>query len=507
MPTSPLPSVPVLSTADAGAFEAVLFGGDRRKEWKAMLRAGRSVADGILRDMGEVGGFAGGGRVLVLAGRGNNAGDALIAATEILERFPRASAEVVFAFGSRRLKPLAARAWRGLREAGRGRVRPVAAKALSGRFELCIDGIFGFQYRPPLPAEARVSIEASSRLRIRMRAAVDLPTGWKEAGAFRADFTYATGTVKDPILGCANAGRPRYVDLGFYPGAPFEARATKGDWVLLAGVLESVAGLRPAGSDKRSQGHLVLVGGSEGLPGAILMASLASLKSGAGLVTACVPRTLAPAFAARVPEVMWVGLPETRGGGLAPAGFARIMAMVGRATALAIGPGLGRDPATQALALKVVKASTVPLVIDGDALQARIVRAGVAPRILTPHAGEYKRISDGAGLRKLCSELPAVVIQKGPVTGISDGGAVFHAFAGGPVLSRGGSGDILAGLTGGLLAQGPGDPLAAACRAALWHGMAADLLARSKGQAAVRTLQLLDFLSPALRESAACPES
>ncbi|HEY5078845.1 MAG TPA: NAD(P)H-hydrate dehydratase [Opitutaceae bacterium] len=506
MPTPAIPSIPVLTPAQAGAFEAALLGGDESREWKAMLRAARAVADAAARDMGDIGGFPGAGRILALAGKGNNAGDALLAAKEFLERFPKATCDVLFAFGSRGLKPLAARAWRGLSESGRGRVRSVGASDLARSYDLCLDGIFGFQYRPPLPSEARSAIEASSRRKIRFRAAVDLPTGWSEPGAFLADFTYATGTVKVPILSCPNAGRPRYLDLGFYDGAK-EARKSEGDQVVLASILGPLAGLRPAASDKRSQGHLVLVGGSEGLPGAILMASLAALRSGVGLVTAFVPDSLAAAYAARVPEVMWAGLPETKGGGLAPAGLAKIRKALGRASALAIGPGMGKDPKTHALVLDIVNGAKVPIVIDADALQPDIVRAGKAPRVLTPHAGEYARISGGAELRKLCTALGASIVLKGPVTRISDGGAVYHCFFGGPVLSRGGSGDILAGIAGGLLAQAPGDPLAAACRAAVWHGMAADQLARSKGQTAVRTLQLLDFLAPALRESAACPAS
>jgi NAD(P)H-hydrate epimerase len=231
------------------------------------------------------------------------------------------------------------------------------------------------------------------------------------------------------------------------------------------------------------------------------MMALAALRSGVGLVTAFVPESLAAAYAARAPEAMWAGLPETPGGGLAPAGLPRILKALQRASALAIGPGLGRDPKTQALALELVRSAKVPLVIDADALQPGIVRAGKAPRILTPHAGEFERIAKGAGLRELGSALHAAIVLKGPVTRICDGGAVYHSFFGGPVLSRGGSGDLLAGLAGGLLAQAPADPLAAACRAAVWHGMAADQLARSQGQAAVRTLQLLDFLSPALREA------
>jgi NAD(P)H-hydrate epimerase len=230
------------------------------------------------------------------------------------------------------------------------------------------------------------------------------------------------------------------------------------------------------------------------------MAALSALRSGVGLVTVFVPERLAAAFAARAPEAMWVGLPETPSGALALGGLAEVLSGAGRATALVIGPGLGREPETLSLAMGVARASTVPLVIDADALQADIVRTGAAPRILTPHAGELERISEGAELRGLCAAVRGAVIAKGPVTRVSAGGAVYYCLAGGPVLSRGGSGDLLAGLAGGLLAQAPDHPLAAACRAAMWHGMAADRLARAHGQAAVRTLQLLDFLAPALRE-------
>jgi len=497
MPQSPVPSHPVLSPGEARALEAALFGGDEGREWTAMRLAGRSVATAALLDLEEAGGFPAAGRVLVLAGRGNNAGDALIAAREILERFPRAGGAVLFAFGTRRLGPLAARAWQELCDACQGRVEE--AGALSDAYDICIDGIFGLQYRPPLPPEAAAAIAASARCRVRLRAAVDIPSGIDEPGAFRADFTYATGSVKAPVIGCANAGRPRYLDLGFFRE---ESGGGQGDRVILPSILGPLAGLRPAASDKRSQGHLLVVGGSANFPGAVLMAALSALRSGAGLVTALVPRSLAPAFASRAPEAMWVGLPEAPGGGLARGGLEKVMGAAERATALAIGPGLGRDPEALSLAMEIVKASAVPLVVDADALQPDIVRAGTAPRILTPHAGEFSRIAFGADLPELCRALPAVVVQKGPVTRISGGGAVYLSLFGGPVLARGGSGDVLSGLVGGLLAQAPDDPLAAACRGAVWHGMAADRLARRHGQASVQVLQLLDFLGAALRDSA-----
>jgi ADP-dependent NAD(P)H-hydrate dehydratase / NAD(P)H-hydrate epimerase len=506
MPNSTFPSHPILSTDQSREFEAGFFGGDERREWKAMLQAGEATADAALADFGETGAFPDAARVLVLAGKGNNAGDALIAARAVLERFPRASCDVIFIFGPRKLGPLAARSWRGLSEACRGRVRSSAASGLSRRYDLCLDGIFGYQYRPPLPPEALTAIAAAAQCEIRLRAAVDLPSGLGGTGAFRADFTYATGIVKSPIIDCANTGRPRYLDLGFFADEPGDGRDT-GQRVILPSILAPLSGLRSASADKRSQGHLAIVGGSNDLPGAVLMATLAALQSGVGLVTVFVPERLAAIYAARAPEAMWVGLPVTAAGGLSPRGLSKILKIAGRATAMAIGPGLGKDPKTHSLARAIVKASKIPLMIDADALQPDIVRAGNAPRILTPHAGELARIAKGEDLRTLCRSISAVVVAKGPMTRVSAGGAEFLSLHGGPVLSRGGSGDLLAGLTGGLLAQTPTDPMLAACRATVWHGTAADLLARARGQTAVEILQWLDFLAPALRESAPCPAS
>jgi ADP-dependent NAD(P)H-hydrate dehydratase / NAD(P)H-hydrate epimerase len=506
MPATSIPSVPVLSTDQALALEAGLFGGDERKEWKAIVQAGRSVSSAILRDFGEVGAFPEEGRVLVLAGNGNNTGDALIAARDILERHPKAEADVLFAFGPRNLKPLAARAWRGLSEAVRGRVHSVAPTAFAGKYDLCICGIIGFRFRPPLPPEASAAIEASSRCAVRFRAAVDLPTGWSEPGAFRADFTYATGSVKAPLLDCVNAGRPRYLDLGFFTGdATGDRNGALADRVIVPSILRPLSGLRRASSDKRSQGHLFVVGGSGSFPGAILLATLSALRSGAGLVTAFIPKSLVAEFAARAPEAIWMGMPETPGGGLAKGSLPLIMEHIDRASALLLGPGCGRDPETLSLALGIAKASTVPLVIDADALQPDIVRAGSISRILTPHAGEFKRIAKGSDLRELPRAVHGIVVRKGPVTQICDGGAVYHSFFGGPVLSRGGSGDVLAGLVGGLLAQTPTDPLSAACKGVVWHGMAADRLARARGQTAVQISQLLEHLGPVLREEAQEP--
>lgn len=474
---------PILACAEAKEFEAAYFGGDEAREWSAMQQAGRAVAEAVLRDFEEIGGFPEAGRVLVLAGKGHNAGDALIAASRILEVHPRARVEVKFVLGERVLRPLAMKAWRALADAATN----VSEMSADG-YDVVVDGVFGFQFRPPLAAEVAKVLRDVNALPVRLRASVDLPSGLGGPDAFQADFTYATGIVKAPVLESATAGRLRYLDLGF----PLENRNGSLDFVLTSAVLDPLRAFRRARSDKRTYGHVFIVGGSRNYPGAVLMSVLAALRSGAGLVTAFVPESLVAAFAARVPEAMWVGWPETPDGGLALEGIHLLRERMGRASALLIGPGLGREAETLALAKDIVRHSGVPLVIDADALQSDIVVQGSAPRILTPHAGEYARIE-----RALPPD--AVVVRKGPVTAVHTGGKFYHSFFGGPVLARGGSGDVLAGITAGLLAQTPADAQGAAMRGMVWHGLAADALARAHGQVAVTTTQLLDFMPVVLR--------
>jgi NAD(P)H-hydrate epimerase len=505
---------PVLTNEEARELEGRLFGGDEAKEWPAMQRAGRAIAEAILRDFQEIGGFPANGRILVLVGKGHNGGDALIATQAILEKFPQAQADVVFVFGQRALRPLAARAWQALAHAGGDRVHGQGRggqresnghEAALTSYALSLDGIFGFQFRPPVSEEIGALLTWANALPVTMRAAVDLPSGLSDgdnrhAHIFRADFTYATGCVKAPVVNGLNAesvGRLRYLDLGFFDRDPPEARLH----MLTPGVLQPLRGWRNSKSDKRDFGHVFIVGGSRGYPGAVLMTVLAALRSGAGLVTAFVPESLVAAFAARAPEAMWVAWPENARGGLAASGVPLLEARLDRAKALVIGPGLGREPETLAMAAQVVEHAPVPVVIDADALQWDIVRAGTAPRILTPHLGELRRILEGDDFYTTPAGREAVLVVKGRLTGVTlSGRSGYYSPFGGPVLARGGSGDLLAGIIGTLVAQSPDDALMAAARGVVWHGLAADAWARASGQVAGQTTQLLDYLPHALRQ-------
>lgn len=495
----PLASPPILSCGAAKAWEAQLLK-DEAAEWAAMQRAGRAVAEAVQTDFCEIGGLPANARLLVLVGKGHNGGDAMLATKTMLERHPEATADVVFAFGDAPLRPLAQHCWRELSGIGHpARVRQVAmdGAVLATSYDLCLDGVFGMQFRLPLDEKvAELLAKVNTHPRIRLRAAVDLPSGLGEENAgtvFRADFTYATGIVKAPVVVPENGGligRLRYLDLGFFSAVnppPESARR-----ILPAGILAPLAELRPAISDKRTYGHLLVVGGSLHYPGAILMTVQAALRTGVGLLTACVPESLVPEYATRFPEAMWVGLPVTAAGGLAAAGLDVIRGKSIRATAVAIGPGLGAYPETIGLVRSIVETVDLPVLFDADALRAEVIAGATGKRIVcTPHEGEFQRIRDSV-------PADAVVVRKGPLTRIVAGGVSYLSPFGGPVLARGGSGDLLAGLIGGLLAQTPEDLLLAACRGAVWHGLAADSLARDKGQVAVQTTQLLDYLQPAL---------
>lgn len=488
-------SDPILDCAAAAEFERNRFDGDTRGEWSAMNAAGRAVGRAMLNDLRIAGVLPHQtGRVLVLVGKGHNGGDALLAAAVLLERTPW-MIEVGFVFGQNKLRPLTLAAWRDLQtKGGSARVRAIRRTQVTGAYTAIIDGVFGFQFRPPLAAPATSWLASAQQVGADLRAAVDLPSGLAEEGAFRADATYATGILKRPLLSLPNAGRLRYLDLGFFtPSSPGALR------VLTPRTLASLNALRRADGDKRTFGQLAVIAGSRSYPGAVGMTVAAALHTGVGNVTAFVPESIAPAFASRWPEAMWMGCAETEDGGIAMEAGITLRRHLKRATALVIGPGLGREPETLALVADIIREAQIPLVLDADALQPDLVNLGSAARILTPHQGEFDRIAAGQSWCEWESPAGTLTVLKGPITRILDGSVVYHGLGGGPVLARGGSGDILAGLIGGRLAASPASLLLAAAQGVVWQGIAAQSVAEQEGEVAVRSTHILSALNSALR--------
>jgi len=524
---------PILSCAEAQSYEQELLNGDAVAEWSAMRQAGCAIGRAIIRDFLEIAPLPNTLRVLVLCGKGHNGGDALLAALEIVACQPQSRIEVITVDKPENLRPNVQKALHRLEKSKAKRrvaVRQWSAVSQTDDrdYDICIDGLLGIQFKPPLRQNIKEMIEWANRLeQVRLRAAVDLPSGIGDSaetvstvstdvlpdGAFRADFTYAPGICKKPIFASENAdwvGRVRYLDIGFFENKTDDGSRPS---VLLNSVLEPLRKLRQAQSDKRSYGHLFLMGGSRRMPGAIQMAVRAAVNSGAGLVTAFVGESMATAFSTVLAESMWVPWSEDKEGHLSVADFDLLKQHLKEDSVLVVGPGMGRTAGVLELLLRVVGEALSPLVLDADALLPEVLDAvknrpaGAGRVVITPHAGEFQRLGSDVGLvvddqtlKKFCREYGVITVLKGAHTRISDGERVVTSPFGGPVLARGGSGDILSGLVGSQLGRFKTDPMAATCRAVAWHGLAAEALARARGQEAVHTTEIIDYLSNALRE-------
>ena len=482
--------LPVLSCAALAAAERRWLRRHPGADAALMDRAATAVAAAT---RGLLGGRP--ARVLVAAGKGRNGADAILAALR-LAKGPRVT--VVLAEGTA-AAGLPARALAKARRAG-ARIRgPEAlAKAPEGA-DVLLDGLLGSGFRPPLSPTLLRAVRWANRARCPV-VAVDVPSGIGDATdgpCVRADLTVSLGCLKAPLLRprvAARAGRLRVADLGLgLPTGPLAATTPT--------LLANLAAPRPARTEKRRRGRVLIVAGSRAMPGAALMNTEACLRSGAGLVTALVPAELRPRAATALPEAMWRAQES-------PEDVAAARALAAAVDVTLVGSGLGKGGL--ALARAMARAARGALVLDADALRPDVIRAGAraATRVLLPHAGEFRRIGGGAptaaNAARLARRLRAVVVLKGPLTCVTDGGRTLLVPHGGPVLARGGSGDLLAGIVATTVAArgelGLGLPESVAA-AATWHGMAADALAESEGEAPVRTTQLLAGLSPALRRA------
>jgi NAD(P)H-hydrate epimerase len=491
--------LPVLSCAEAAAAEAAFLAGDAKLSWQLMNIAARGVGEAALSLLGRKP-----ERILVLAGKGNNGADAFLAALHCA----RAGTEIVAVFaegGPARAQ--AQRAW-SVRKKG-VRIGIVAAANLrqlaAHEFDLIFDGILGQGFRAPLSAELRAFLRTSDALR-GLRIAVDLPSGLGDDAtgpAFRADLTVSIGCLKRPLLSPKAApfiGRLRVLDIGLPLGETEEACVT-------GTALAPLTRPRRARSDKRHQGRLLIVGGSERMPGAVIMNTAAALSSGAALVTTCLPESVRAKAAVAYPEAMWRGLSTGKDGTLAANNLKELRPLLADKDAILLGSGMGEK--ASGLIRAVASAVTGALVLDADALRPTVITAAkkVPVLVLLPHAGEFKRLSGRpasvVAARAYARRTKSIVVLKGPLTCVTDGLRVLHVPFGGPVLARGGSGDLLAGIVTSVLARRHELALSAfdaVVLATTWHARAADWLRENHGEEAVRTTELLAGLSPVLRD-------
>lgn len=382
---------------------------------------------------------------------------------------------------------------------------------------LIVDAIFGIGLSRPVNGLWAEVIETVNRLPIPV-VAIDIPSGIHgDTGvvlgnlALRANLTVTCGLPKwglmmDPALDYV--GQLEVVDIGIPPA--YSAAAPGGHLLDLPLAASLAPRPRSRHAHKGSFGRLVIIAGSTGMSGAAVFATEAALRAGTGLVYSCVPASIQAQVAAQVPQALVFPLPEQEGC-LSMAALAPLREKLHKADALLIGPGLGRHPETQALLEPLLDEIEIPLVLDADGLYAlaQKPRQFKSPTLITPHAGELAQLLACTPAEIQANRLQAlhqgaqryqcVHILKGArsLIGTADGRCWVNT-SGNPALARGGSGDVLAGLLSGLLAQGY-PPEAAALLGVYWHGLAADQAVLQQPEACVSVPELLGSLPAALK--------
>jgi len=455
-------------------------------------------------------------RILLLCGRGNNGGDALVLARHLHGHgIPFRS----ILFGRPRdLRRSAAVQLEILRRVGRApsevtsRGEWKAERRHLRSCDLVIDGILGTGLSRPvegLLAEVFADVNACGADVV----AVDIPSGLSGDTAavpgpcLPADYTVTFARPKLPhILPPAEAlcGELRVVDVSIPPEAVEAERCS----LRLIGESELVPLLpvRRGDSHKGDHGHALVVAGSRGKGGAARMVALGALRAGCGLLTAAIPSGLEPGFVRGAMEAMTEPLPETPDGTLAAASLRRILSLLPGKRVVAIGPGLTTHPETKKLVRAVVKRARVPVVLDADGLNAfvgetRALSGRRRPLILTPHPGEMGRLIGVPTAEVVRDRVTAArtfarrhacwLVLKGHRTVIAAPDGMVHVNpTGNPGMAKGGSGDLLTGFLAGLLAQGV--EAGAAVRLGVYlHGLAGDLAAADLGEPPILARDLL----------------
>jgi hydroxyethylthiazole kinase-like uncharacterized protein yjeF len=388
--------------------------------------------------------------------------------------------------------------------------------AMAGH-ELYVDALLGTGLNSPVKGRYGAAIELINSLD-RPVLAVDIPSGLSaDTGqplglAVMADWTATFGLVKQGLMLEAGdyVGELTLVDISIPPQVVESLGAMA--FMLEADLAASMLNQRPAEGHKGSFGHLLIVGGSLGKSGAPCLAAMGGQRAGAGLVTVALPQGLNQVAEVKLTAAMSQPLPETSEGALAAAALPVLLELAAGRDALVLGPGLGQQEESAELARGLAAKVKCPMLIDADGLNALVghlenMRFASPDVVLTPHPGEAARLLGCtpaevqqdrlAAARRLADLSGAVVVLKGARTVIAlPTGQAWVNPTGNTLLASGGSGDVLAGLIGGLLAQGR-DALSAACAGVFVHGLAADLASDDFGQRGLAAEELAEFLPEA----------
>jgi NAD(P)H-hydrate epimerase len=495
----PLPDAALMRAIDAWAIET-----KKVPSLELMERAGEGLARVVAEHVPA-------GRIAVVCGKGNNGGDGFVAA-RLLRKAGR-QVDVLTLWPPEWLSDDA----RAMLERLPGNPPAAYDGARLAKVHGIVDALLGTGSTgaPKDPVAGAIADINGARAKVvaaDVPSGVDAGTGEVAGVAVRAAATAAFHRAKPGLWiapGKAHAGVVAVVDIGIPSGAPGESEAQAG--LISPEVLRGVPRRRPE-STKFSSGNVVIVGGSRGLTGAPSMSAQAAMRAGAGYVTVAAPASLELPFSVRLLEAMFSGLPEDEGA-LTPEALQAALAAVGRADAVVLGPGLGRSAGAQELARELVARVDVSLVIDADGLNALAGRLDELrrrrwPTVLTPHAGELGRLLEVDSqkisrarlhhARAASAQSKSLVVLKGDDTLVAaPSGRVAVSPGGAPALATAGTGDVLAGVCGALLAKGL-SPAHAACAAVFAHVRAGQLAAAPHGPDGVIASDVIAVLPAAL---------
>ena len=440
-------------------------------------------------------------RVLVLCGPGNNGGDGFLLAARLRREGYRV--DVSCCFSGRLPQGDAALAHEEMLAAG---CHVLEKEPEPDLYDCIVDALFGTGLRRALDGKTADLIERVNALDC-LRVAVDIPSGVDgETGKVYGTCFHADVTVTFHYLKTGLVLMPGRMYCGKVIVSPIsEIYPVNADAFLLEE--EDVRKLLPprqADSHKGKNGHALLIAGSGKYTGASLLAARAAMRGGCGITSVCVPAKVKPAFCT-VPEVIALACGD--GDGWDADAIRDALAALPKKRAVGVGPGM--DKIGDGSLLESVLKACVPTVLDADALNDLAVRPELMQLlhekvVLTPHPGEMARLT-GMQVQDVVEHAPetaksfakkygCTVLLKGATTSISDGRQVRFNITGGPGLSKGGSGDVLTGLTLAMLSQGLA-PFDAACAASYLLGTGADAALRLLGNRMVSALDITDVLT------------
>ncbi len=491
-----------------------------------MDRAGYGVAD-VARHLARASGL-GDALIQLFVGRGNNGGDAFVAARYLKKM--GFSVEVMFAGEAAsvtgdalkhllqmRSDGIALRELPTLEDWEMLRATPQAAG------DILIDGLLGTGISGPARGPVVGAIQVINTFAQRgLVLAIDVPsglnsdTGCADGAVVTADVTATMGMPKRGLVSpsaLAVVGSVEVIDIGI-PDELTGPISSPVDLITIDDVAQMLGGRRPRTSHKGSYGHVLLIGGAPGYSGSIGMAAMAAVRSGVGLVSVVTPGSVAPVVAGLVPEAMVHAGRANADGSLAADALQVLTQELGAYDAVLAGPGMTPHADTAALVQQVLASSAKTVVLDADALNAvagafellEVDRSGV---ILTPHPGEMARLlacetavvqnDRFSAATRAAERFDVTAVLKGAGTVVAQTGRALGVnLSGNPGMATGGMGDVLAGLMAGLAAQGL-DPFDAACAAVHIHGRAGDSVALLTSQAGMAATDVIDELPQIFR--------